>query len=86
MTDHQPTMSHPIVCPLDCPDTCSLTIKVRVDRIVDVKGSDVNPFTAGVICNTVARCFPDYVHGQTRLRHPLKRTGDRGAGSYAQIS
>ncbi|MBE1297657.1 MAG: molybdopterin-dependent oxidoreductase [Rhodobacteraceae bacterium] len=86
MTDHQPTMSHPSVCPLDCPDTCSLTIKVRGDRIVDVKGSDVNPFTAGVICNKVARCFPDYVHGQTRLRHPLKRTGARGAGSYAQIS
>ena len=88
MTDPSPVTLHPSVCPLDCPDTCSLSVQVQVQEgeITGVKGSDANPFTAGVICNKVARCFPDYVHGKARLRHPLKRTGPRGTGRYARIS
>ena len=27
------------VCPLDCPDTCSLTVTVEDGRIVKVRGS-----------------------------------------------
>jgi len=26
------------VCPLDCPDTCSLTVTVEDDRIVGIRG------------------------------------------------
>jgi len=29
----------PGVCPLDCPDTCSLTVTVEDDRVVKVRGS-----------------------------------------------
>ena len=37
------------VCPLDCPDTCSLTVTVEQERIVKVRGSKANPYTAGVL-------------------------------------
>jgi anaerobic selenocysteine-containing dehydrogenase len=76
----------PSVCPLDCPDTCSLNIKVLGDQVVEVKGSKANPYTDGVICNKVARYYPDFVHGETRLTHPLRRTGPRGSGQYERIS
>jgi len=76
----------PSVCPLDCPDTCSLSTTVRDGRLVEVRGSSANPYTAGVICNKVARYYPDFVHGANRLTRPLKRVGPRGGDAFEPIS
>ena len=73
--------TRPSVCPLDCPDTCSLAVETDGVRILDVRGSKANPYTAGVICNKVARSYPEFVHGSGRLTRPLKRTGLRGAAT-----
>src|SRR5205807_2727483 len=51
------------VCTFDCPDACSLRVSVADDRIVKVRGSDAAPYTAGVICNKVAREMTEFVHG-----------------------
>ncbi|WP_261841692.1 molybdopterin-containing oxidoreductase family protein [Aliamphritea ceti] len=74
------------VCPLDCPDTCSLKVTVTDNEITKIRGSHVNPLTEGSICTKVARYYPDFVHGPKRLRHPLLRTGPRGSEQYQQIS
>ena len=74
------------VCPLDCPDTCSLTVTVDDDRIVAIKGSHANPYTAGVLCAKVPAAYPSFVHGERRIRTPLRRRGERGAGSFERIS
>lgn len=74
------------VCPLDCPDTCSLSVTVEDDRVVAVRGSEGNPLTESVVCNKVARYYPDFVHGDTRLRHPLLRVGARGENRFARVS
>ncbi len=79
------TQTLPSVCPLDCPDTCSLSAEVKDGKLVKVRGSEANPYTAGVICNKVARYYPDFVHGEARLTHPLKRTGPRGSGQFERI-
>jgi hypothetical protein len=39
----------PSVCPLDCPDTCSLTVTVEHDRVAGIRGSRANRYTAGVL-------------------------------------
>lgn len=80
------TITKPSVCPLDCPDTCSLSVEVQGDEIVKVRGSEGNPYTAGVICNKVARYYPEFVHGADRLTRPLKRVGARGEGKFEPIS
>jgi anaerobic selenocysteine-containing dehydrogenase len=80
------TQTLPSVCPLDCPDTCSLSVEVLDGRLVKVRGSEANPYTAGVICNKVARYYPDFVHGDARLTHPLRRTGPRGSGQFERIT
>jgi anaerobic selenocysteine-containing dehydrogenase len=80
----QPT-ELPTVCPLDCPDTCSLTVTVEDGRIAKVRGSKANPFTRGVICNKVTR-YPELIHGATRLTRPLRRSGPKGQGRFAEIS
>ncbi len=74
------------VCPLDCPDTCSLSVTVENCEITRVKGSKANPYTGGVICEKVAKYYPDYVHGEHRLREPLHRTGERGGNDFEPIS
>jgi len=74
------------VCPLDCPDTCSLAVSVSADQVVAVRGSKANPITHGAICNKVAKHYPEFVHGPNRLRYPLERTGPKGAGSFRRIS
>ena len=76
----------PSVCTLDCPDTCSLTVTVEDDRIVAVRGSRANPYTAGVVCAKVARSYPEFVHGPRRLRTPLRRVGARADARFEPIS
>src|SRR5437763_2646258 len=74
------------VCPLDCPDTCSLTVSVEDERIVAIRGSHAHPYTAGVLCAKVAAAYPSFVHGERRIRTPLRRTGRRGEARFERIS
>src|SRR5438876_9323816 len=74
------------VCPLDCPDTCSLTVSVENDRILAIKGSHANPYAAGVVCAKVPASYPGFVHGERRIRTPLRRHGARGAARFERIS
>jgi anaerobic selenocysteine-containing dehydrogenase len=74
------------VCTFDCPDTCSLTVTVDDGRLVKVRGSKALPYTEGVICTKVVHHSDAFVHGPGRLTHPLRRTGERGAGKFARIS
>ena len=77
---------HASVCPLDCPDTCSLSVTVENSRIVRVRGSRANPYTAGVICTKVAASYPEWVHGPGRLMTPLRRVGAKGGGRFDRVS
>ncbi len=74
------------VCPLDCPDTCSLSATIADGRLIEVRGSTANPYTDAVICNKVARSYPEFVHGAARLTQPMKRVGQRGGDNFEPIS
>ncbi len=76
----------PSVCPLDCPDTCSLAVTVSAGEVIAVKGSKANPITHGAICAKVAHSYPEFVHGPNRLRYPLRRVGSKGEGRFERIS
>lgn len=70
----------PSVCPLDCPDRCSLSVKVEGGRIERIDGSRLNPLTDGYICAKV-RKFGARVHGPLRLLQPAVRVGPKGPGA-----
>lgn len=75
----------PSVCPHDCPSVCALEVEVRADgRLGKVRGSQRNPYTAGVICAKVAR-YPERFHHPDRLSQPLRRKGSKGSGEFARI-
>ncbi len=68
------------VCPLDCPDSCSLDVTVQDGRITAIDGSHVNPITGGYICAKVRR-FPERLYGADRLLYPAVRRGPKGLAS-----
>ena len=74
------------VCPLDCPDTCSLNVTVEDGQIIKVRGSDANPLTKSAICSKVSQLYPEFVHGSNRLTQPLRRIGVKGEGTFEPIS
>ena len=73
------------VCPLDCPDRCSLEVKIEAGRVVSIDGSRVSPVTDGFICGKV-RGYTKRLYGPDRLLHPLRRTGRKGEAAFARIS
>jgi anaerobic selenocysteine-containing dehydrogenase len=79
-------VTHPSVCPLDCPDTCSLAVSVENGTIVSIRGSHANPYTNGVLCAKVPAAYPEFVHGAGRLRTPLRRVGKKGEGRFERIT
>jgi len=73
------------VCPLDCPDSCSIAVEVDGGRVVSIDGTPRNPVTGSYICAKVRR-FPEAVHGPHRVATPLRRTGDKGEGAFRPVS
>ncbi len=73
------------VCPLDCPDRCSLSVQVEDGRLVSIDGSHVNPVTAGFICAKV-RDYGRRVSGPDRLLYPMRRVGAKGEGRFERVS
>ncbi|HWO21667.1 MAG TPA: molybdopterin-dependent oxidoreductase [Kofleriaceae bacterium] len=72
-------------CPLDCPDTCSLTVTVEDGRVTAVDGDQRGPITDGFICGKV-RKIADHLYGEDRVLAPLVRTGPKGAGQWRTAS
>ncbi len=74
------------VCPHDCPSTCALDVEVIDGRSIGrVRGAKDDPYTAGVICEKVAR-YAERIHHPNRLLYPLRRAGKKGADEWQRIS
>ncbi|HEU5181353.1 MAG TPA: molybdopterin-dependent oxidoreductase [Candidatus Polarisedimenticolia bacterium] len=73
------------VCPLDCPDACSLEVTVEHDRVVKVDAGAGNPLTGGYICAKV-RKFPEHLYSPERILHPAVRAGNKGEGRFRDVS
>lgn len=72
-------------CALDCPDTCSWIVTVRDGAAVALRGDPAHPFTRGSLCNKMDG-YLAYAGAADRLRHPLRRVGAKGTGTFSRIS
>ena len=84
----EPTWGRPIVetaCPLDCPDTCSLSVTVKEGKIVKIDGSPRHDVTNGFICAKVRR-FGERVYGKNRLHQAGLRNGSKGDGRFRWVT
>jgi anaerobic selenocysteine-containing dehydrogenase len=73
------------VCPLDCPDTCSIRVTVQDGVAIDLRGDAEHAFTRGFLCQKMAR-YLDRVYSPDRLMFPMKRVGVKGAEKFERIS
>ena len=87
MALHEFTPAHTVetVCPLDCPDSCSLVATVQNGRLTALDGTRANPVTDGFICAKVRR-FGERVYGPDRLLHPMVRKGPKGLASFTRVT
>jgi len=79
---------HHVVCPHDCPDTCSMLV-TRDDvtgRAVALQGDPTHPITRGFLCNKVNH-YLDLVYNENRVLYPHRRIGRKGPGAkFERIS
>src|SRR5512140_898249 len=59
-----------------CEAGCGVAITTDGDRVVSVRGDDADPFSKGYICPK-GTALADLHHDPDRLRHPVRRDGDR---------
>jgi anaerobic selenocysteine-containing dehydrogenase len=86
MPDHAATEIVHSACPHDCPSTCALEVeKLDTHHIGRIRGAAANTYTAGVVCEKVAR-YAERVHHPDRLREPLRRKGAKGGGEFVPMS
>ena len=76
---------HKTVCPLDCPDTCTMLVTVENGRVTRLQGDPEHPFTRGFLCHKVSR-YDRRLYSDQRVLYPGKRVGKKGEGRFARIT
>ena len=78
------------VCPLDCPDSCSVHISVNPEgRATKIRGNPDHPVTRGFLCAKVTK-YLDLVYSPARVLYPMRRRpgvakGPIPAGKQAEV-
>lgn len=68
-----------------CGIGCGVLVHIRDQKVIRIEGDPQNPLSKGALCPRGAASL-EYLYHPDRLKHPLKRTGRRGEGSWVQIS
>jgi anaerobic selenocysteine-containing dehydrogenase len=76
---------HLSVCPLDCPDTCSVLITVDEGKVTKLEGNPSHPITRGFACVKMAK-YPERQNRGDRLLYPMKRVGKKGEGKFERVT
>lgn len=68
-----------------CHGNCGVLAYIKDGKLVKIEGDPDHPWSQGRLC---PRCLAltQYLYHPKRLKHPLKRIGDRGEGKWQQIS
>ena len=72
------------VC-FDCHSKCGVRLHVEDNEIIRVEGDPDHPISEGMLCTKAFSAQDIHAHPD-RLKYPLKRVGERGAGDWERIS
>jgi anaerobic selenocysteine-containing dehydrogenase len=68
-----------------CHGGCTLIAHVKGGKLTKLEGDPEGPLNKGSICEKGSAAV-QYVYSPYRLKHPLKRAGERGEGRWKRIS
>ncbi len=68
-----------------CPGGCGISVRKVGNRAVKIEGLKEHPVNDGGIC-LLGLSGLQLLYSPTRVKTPLKRVGQRGAGSWAKVS
>jgi len=68
-----------------CTGACGVLITLENGKPVKIQGDPDSPPNMGGLCR-IGRAALEYMNHPDRLKHPLKRTGERGEGKWQEIS
>ncbi len=68
-----------------CPGGCGISVRKIDERAVKIEGIKGHPVNDGGIC-LLGLSGLQLLYGPTRIKTPLKRDGERGAGKWIEIS
>ena len=72
-------------CRRFCSATCGIVVTIENGIIKSVKGDPDSEFNKGTICPK-GRSIPELIYHPDRIKHPLRRTGGKGNGSWERMS
>lgn len=75
---------YPGICRI-CHGGCAARVTVADGKVVRVRPWPDSPFNLGRMC-VKGLSTPRVMHHPDRLRHPLRRVGERGSGKFARVS
>jgi len=70
----------------ECSTCCGALATVREGKVVKFGPNPDHPYSKGAFCIKGIRGAPDLTYSPNRLLHPLRRTGARGEGQWAEIT
>lgn len=70
----------------ECGTLCGALVTLDGDRITKVAPNPQHPHSKGAFCVKGIRALPEWTMNDHRLRHPLRRVGERGAGQFERVS
>ncbi|NOZ72269.1 MAG: molybdopterin-dependent oxidoreductase [Chloroflexi bacterium] len=73
----------PTVCLL-CPSGCGMLARVADGYVVKMEGNPMHPINLGALCPK-GQAAPELLYNPDRLKAPLQRQGERGAGQWQEI-
>lgn len=68
-----------------CHGGCGLEYHIKDGKVVKVEGDPKHPWYQGRVCAR-ALAMTQFMYHPDRLRHPLKRVGERGEGKWQEIT
>ncbi len=69
-----------------CHCNCGLLVRVKDNRILDIRGNPEFPYNRGAVCAERVPHFVKWLEHPDQLMHPLKRRGERGENRWERIS
>jgi len=73
------------VCRGNCTGACQINVHVRDGKVVKTSKHEYKDPNYNRICQR-GRSWPLRIYSPERIKHPMRRVGERGAGKWEQIS